>query len=298
MTEITFHPSGQTISIPSSWDEMTPEQVRFVFKTYDRCIRTGASPLEFNIRVLYFLLGIKSLKKYVKLSIRKPSAARKISENTLWLCHSCLDFLLKEEESGEVPRLSYNSIRNSLPAVRSNLGPLLTGPADLLQDLTFGEFRHAFAALSAFFESHDEADLNECIAHLYRPVSRTANRAGRKVQPVSQATFEKDVKAVSKLPSWQKNMIMMFFSNCVNYLQKESVVIDGETISFSSLYSGDSGGSGMKFGWNDLLVQLSRDNVIGNIDRVEEEPLFRIFSIMWTNYKENKKNESNSKKTS
>lgn len=297
MTEISFSPSGQKIYIPSSWDEMTPEQVQFVFKTYEKCIVSGASPLEFNIRVLYHFLGIKSVRKYVRLSYRKPSLAMKISENTHWLCHSCLGFLLTEEESGEVPRLSYNSIRNSLPAVRSILGPLLTGPADILQDLTFGEFRHAFAALTAFFDSHDEADLNECIAHLYRPVSKKANRAGRKVTPVSQETFEEDVKAVSKLQVWEKNLIMMFFSNCINYLQKESLVIDGETISFSSLYSGDSDGSGMKFGWNDLLVQLSRDNVIGNIDRVDEEPLFRIFSIMWTNYKENKKNESNSKKT-
>lgn len=295
MTEIFFHPEGKTAKIPSSWDEMTPKQVQFVFKTYEECIKKNLSPLEFNIRVLYYLIGIKSVSQYVKISCKDPEKARKISENTYYLCNSCLSFLFTEQENGEAPQLSYTPIRNSLPAVRSKIGPLLIGPADLLQDLTFGEFRHASAALNTFFKTHSIEDLNECIAYLYRRRSRKANNAGRYVRPIQAETFEKDVKLVAALPSWKKNIIMCFFSGCLHYLQNNSLDIDGETVDFAKLYSGGDSSSKIKFNWNDLLVQIARDNVIGNIEEVDQQPLFKIFAIMWTNHKENKANEANRK---
>lgn len=294
MTEITFHPSGQSISIPSNWDEMSPSQVRFVYKTYDECIRKGYSPLKFNIIVLYHLLGVKHSHKYVKTSYQYPEIALKISENIHWLCHQCLDWLMKEGPDG-IPRLAYNSVKNPLPEVRGYFGPPLTGPADLLQDLTFGEFRNASAALKAFNQSKDISDLDECVAHLYRRGCSKANRAGRKVIPVRQEEFADDVKYISRLPVWQKNLIIAFFVNCLDYLHTGKLSINGEEVDFSLLYSGGDDAGKISFGWNDLLVQIARDNVIGNIERVDEEPLFNIFSIMWTNYKENKRNEANRK---
>ncbi len=292
MNTLTFHETGQTAEIPSGWDEMTPSQIQYVFRTFDECIREGASPLLFNIRVLYHLLGLGTPKKYLTLTYKEPKVAEQICENIYWLCHSCLDFLLTTEEEGGVPRLAYDSIRNSLPVVRSRFGPLLTGPADLLQDLTFGEFRHAAAALNTFFRSKEIADLDECIAYLYRPRSSKANRAGRKVQPLKESTFRKNVSMAAALPVWKKNLIMMWFSNCINHIQTRSAEIDGELVDFSQLFTSSGKPSKHPYNWNDLQVQIARDNVIGNIDRVDEEPLFKILSIMWTNYKENKNNES------
>lgn len=46
MTEIGIYETGEQVSLPSSWDEMTPEQVQFVFRTYGECILRGGSPLE------------------------------------------------------------------------------------------------------------------------------------------------------------------------------------------------------------------------------------------------------------
>lgn len=248
----------------------------------------------FGQSVLYKLMGQKHGHRYLKMSYRQPDAAMKISENVHWLCHNCLNWLTEVDSDG-VPRLTYDSILNPLPAVRSYFGPLLTGLADILPDLTFGEFRHASAALSSFFKSMDIRDLEECIAHLYRRRCCKPNRAGRKVAPVSQDKFESDVKLVSRLPVWQKSLIMAFFANCINYLQKGKLIIGGEEIDFSLLYAGSDSPSKLSFGWNDLLVQIARDNVIGNMDRVDEEPLFSILSIMWTNYKESKKNEASRK---
>ena len=294
MTEIEIYGTEKRVRIPSCWDEMTPEQVRFVFRTYDRCVSTGASPLEFNVRVLYHLLGICRTLKESVLRGSRPVRAQRIAGNVYRLCEQCLAFMFEKEGEDRQVRLSYCATANPLPVARGRFGRPLTGPADLLQDLTFGEFRHAAVAVNEFFRSRRIADLDECIAILYRRRARKPNRAGRRVAPLDNATMEDDVRQVAGLPSWQKNMIMLWFSSCLKYLQSGTVVIDGETVDMSRMFAGGkSSGTGVfSFGWNDLLVQIARDQSIGNIERVDEEPLFKIFSLMWTNYKENKRNET------
>lgn len=292
MTEIEIFENGKKTCIPSSWAEMTGEQVRFIFRTYDECIRKGASPLDFNIRVLLHLLGIRrSWWSAVKANLF-PERYKEISENIFRLCEECLAFLFTKEEDDMRVRLSYDAVSNSLPVVRGKIGLPLIGPADLLQDLTFAEFRHAATAITAFFKTMDVADLNECIAILYRRKSRKPNRAGRYVSRLDNGTLAKNMKRVAKLPAWQKNLIMMWFSNCLKYLQEGVVSIDGEEVNMSLMFSGDKETkSDISFTWNDLLVQIAREQSIGNIERVDDEPLFSVFSIMWTNYKENKRNE-------
>ena len=292
MTEIEIFENGKKVCIPSSWAEMTAEQVRFIFRTYDECVRHGASPLDFNIRVLFHLLGIRHTRLSTVKANLFPDRYRKISENIFRLCEECLAFLFTKEEDDTRIRLSYDAVSNSLPEIRGKIGLPLTGPADLLQDLSFAEFRHAATAINAFFRTMNMADLNECIAILYRRKSRKPNRAGRYVRRLDNRTMTKDIRRVAKLPAWQKNLIMMWFSNCLKYLQEGVVSIDGEEVNMSLMFSGDKETKpDVSFTWNDLLVQIARDQSIGNIERVDDEPLFSVFSIMWTNYKENKRNE-------
>lgn len=297
MTEIEIYGTGRKGFIPSSWDEMNAVQVQGVFRIFDECMRKGASTLEFTIRILYFLLNLKPSRRVFKRRMRLNCRRERFAENIYRLCDNCLGYLLTEDEdTGDGAKLAYASVVNSLPEVRGKFGRPLIGPADLLQDLSFGEFRHASTALNTFFNSRNVQDLDECIAHLYRRRRRNPNRCGRFVSDVDNATFHKDIRRVSRLKSWQKNLIMMWFASCLNYLQTETVIIDGEAVNMAMLFSvGDSKGNDISFNWNDLLVQIARDQTIGNIERVDQEPLFSIFSLMWTNYKENQRNERNRK---
>lgn len=297
MTEIEIYGTERKALIPSSWDEMSAAQIQGIFRIYDECARKGIPTLEFTVRVLYFLLGIKPSGRALRNRMRFPGRREKFAENIYRLCDSFLGYLCAEDEdTGDGAKLAYASVVNSLPEVRGRFGRPLIGPADLLQDLSFGEFRHAATALNAFFHSQNVQDLDECIAHLYRRRSRKANRCGRFVSDADNATFHKDVRRVSRLRSWQKNLIMMWFAACLNYLQTDTVIIDGEAVDMAQMFSTDeSKSSDISFNWNDLLVQIARDQTIGNIERVDQEPLFSIFSLMWTNYKENQRNERNRK---
>lgn len=298
MTEVYIYETGQKAEIPSSWDEMNPRQVLETFRLYEAVMLKGGTLLEFNVRVLYMLLGLKPSRRMMRKLRRNGFRRERFSENVYTLCDSCLGFLFENEDTGDGVKFAYTSVVNSLPEVRGLIfGHPLIGPADLLQDLSFGEFRHAATALNAFFRSRNVQDLDECIAHLYRRRSRKPNRCGRYVADVDSVSFEKDVRRVSRMKSWQKNYIMTWFAACLNYLQNDTVVIDGESINMSLMFSGDGASSSAEtsFTWNDLLVQIARDQTVGNIERVDQEPLFSVFSLMWTNYKENKRHERDSK---
>lgn len=285
MNTIEVFETGKVVQVPGSWREMTPEQVRGVFRIFERCLRRGESPLDFNVRVLWMLLGVRRTVKGWFTDIFNGSSSVR-DENVYRMCEKFLGFLFSEESAA----LTFDSVANPMPVVRSGLVRLY-GPGELLQDLTFGEFRHASAAINRFFRSHEPEDLDECIAFLYRRRCRKANRAGRMVPDVDQRNARGHIHRASRLKGWQKNLVMMWFAACLKYLQSGVLEINGEEVDLSKLFAGDEKSSGISFGWNDLLVEVAKENTLGNIDRVDEEPLFSVLSIMWHNYKERKRNE-------
>lgn len=285
MNTIEVFETGKVVQVPGSWREMTPEQVRGVFRIFERCLRRGESPLDFNVRVLWMLLGVRRTVKGWFTDIFNGSSSVR-DENVYRMCETFLGFLFSEESAA----LTFDSVANPMPVVRLGLVRLY-GPGELLQDLTFGEFRHASAAINRFFRSREPEDLDECIAFLYRRRCRKANRAGRMVPDVDQRNARGHIHRASRLKGWQKNLVMMWFAACLKYLQSGVLEINGEEVDLSKLFAGDEKSSGISFGWNDLLVEVAKDNTLGNIDRVDEEPLFSVLSIMWHNYKERKRNE-------
>lgn len=285
MNTIEVFETGKVVQVPGSWSEMTPKQVREVFRIFERCLRRGESPLDFNVRVLWMLLGVRRTVKGWFTDIFNGSSSVR-DENVYRMCETFLGFLFSEESAA----LTFDSVANPMPVVRLGLVRLY-GPGELLQDLTFGEFRHASAAINRFFRSREPEDLDECIAFLYRRRCRKANRAGRMVPDVDQRNARGHIHRASRLKGWQKNLVMMWFAACLKYLQSGVLEINGEEVDLSKLFAGDEKSSGISFEWNDLLVEVAKENTLGNIDRVDEEPLFSVLSIMWHNYKERKRNE-------
>ena len=222
MNTIEVFETGKVVQVPGSWREMTPEQVRGVFRIFERCLRRGESPLDFNVRVLWMLLGVRRTVKGWFTDIFNGSSSVR-DENVYRMCETFLGFLFSEESAA----LTFDSVANPMPVVRLGLVRLY-GPGELLQDLTFGEFRHASAAINRFFRSHEPEDLDECIAFLYRRRCRKANRAGRMVPDVDQRSARGHIHRASRLKGWQKNLVMMWFAACLKYLQSGVLEINGE----------------------------------------------------------------------
>jgi hypothetical protein len=155
----------------------------------------------------------------------------------------------------------------------------------------------AATALNQFFKSSDPEELDECIRHLYRPASRHCNRAGRFVRPIGDDGSPKELETIRKIPFWQKNLILVWFSSCLEWIQQKTIIIDGEEVNMKLLFNSEESSSSKNdtFTWSDLLVQIAREGSIGTMAEVDREPLFSVFGIMWSNYKENKRYEKAAK---
>ena len=145
--------------------------------------------------------------------------------------------------------------------------------------------------MQAFLKGKDVSDLDDCVAILYRRRSGKENRAGRRVLPLDSPAFRRDRKTAARLPDWQKNMILVWFCSCVHYLQNGKLTLNGEDVDLALLFKSDGKPSGPAFTWNDMLVQMAKDQILGPMDRVDEEPLFSVLQIMWSNYKESVRHE-------
>lgn len=145
MNTIEVFETGKVVQVPGSWSEMTPKQVREVFRIFEWCLRHGKSPLDFNVRVLWMLLGVRRTVKGWFADIFAGHRPTLRDENVYLMCERFLGFLFSEESAA----LTFDSVANPMPVVRLGLVRLY-GPGELLQDLTFGEFRHASAAINRF----------------------------------------------------------------------------------------------------------------------------------------------------
>lgn len=277
----------RSINMPENWDEMTADQVRYVFQEYEKLVIGELTKRQFEILVVYKFLGL------LHGPSRRAAFNRDIVNNVSALCQ-CLSFLYNNP-ADEIPQLSFRSIQNPLRSVMAGKRALC-GPATLCQDLTFGEFRNASMCLNQYFRTEDPASLDECIAHLYRPRCSKANKAGRKVRPVRVDTFDADIRAISLMQAWQKNLIMLWFASCINYLQTGTISIGGEEVELRKLFQESEEPTAQPATWNDLLIQIAKEGTIGNTDAVDDAPLMVILLHMWSNYKENKRNERNIKK--
>ena len=152
--------------------------------------------------------------------------------------------------------------------------------------------------MNAFFKSQRPDDIDECIAFLYRPRSRKANKSGRKVRGVTPEGLARDKRHIARLAAWKKGLIALWFAACVKFVQSATIHIDGEDIDMGRLYSGEGTEKGeFAFSWNDLLIEVAKEQSIGSMERVDEEPLYSVFVIMWHNYKERKRLERRSSRT-
>ena len=271
---------GKYVNFPERWDDITAKQARFIFRTFERCIKSEASPLEFNVRVLLKILGIKARKiprcKYDDYG-----------EKAYLLIENHMGFLF--DENSNPPRLSFDSLTNPMPCIG-----LRHGPGFLCCNLTFGEFRHAAMSVKMFSETGAEEHLEECLAILYRLPVTKENKAGRRAAKLGGKMFRLERLLAKHTAEWRKQLALAWFCNTIDYLQRGTVIIDGEEVNMSLLFDGGSS-KGPGCTWNDLLIQLAKDGAIGSISDVDEEPLFSIFQILWSNYKEFKRYEETTK---
>jgi hypothetical protein len=281
--------AGKTIEIPSNWDECNHDQAAYIAREAFEVI-SGKQPIEdFQRKVFCRLTGLEmdirtAYKQRMKLNDRQNEMLCILAEK---LCR--WPFKEIHTEDGDISlEFSYNTVINHFPLLRIGSHKLY-GPEDLLQDITFAEFEWANNHSQDYFQAvredqFDQAEesLDYFLACLYRTGSD-----GKRGLFVADEVFENS-DLVEKVPFWQKNCILLWYTMCINVIQTIPLKIQGVEIDLSVLFpepsEAEKEGLEVKkqgIGWRGALYDIAASGVFGPIEKTETTPLFTILVYMY-----------------
>jgi hypothetical protein len=261
--------------IPSEIAELsTKDWIYFVGESL-KMLAGNLSIVELKAQMLRRFLNLKT-GSFNRL---KPETKLQISENMFRL-GQLIDFLFDENDDG---RLTYNLAfnKNLIPKFWFKLR-LWRGPADMLTDFTFLEYKDANAAYNSYQKTEDVAYLNQLVATIYRP----AYLRKPKYKPESVA---KRLKRVEQMPYALRWAIFLFYSACEQQLRTATIDIDGNAIDLELLYT-ETVREKQKVkkpkyeantGLAGVALALAGTGAFGPIDKVYQQNLYDVILLLY-----------------
>lgn len=271
------------LQIPANWDDCTAEQVHFILSRAFKVMEGTLAISEFRIQAFKYLSGLKFGLGYLikhRLGLNQEANGR-----IYQLSHQLCDWIfVKKDDNYE---LSYETVQNFFPALANSYH----GPEALLSDLTLLEFKTALGALDLFFESKDFPEeamthLDYFIAILYRPRNEKGSR-------VPFHNYISNAEPFHKVPLWQKQAIVIWFTYCVKCLQSEDLVINGIECNFEVLFPTSSGTNNNKvnLGWTGILLDIAESGVFGDARSAGQTSLYDVLLFMLKKHQDQPKND-------
>lgn len=265
MNTIEIPDKSIVIEIPSSWDECSPEQTYFLLEKAFKVISGKMSIGMFRIIAFQHFTGLKFGMSYrIK---QRLGLNQKVNSEIARISKIYCDWIFEEDE--DQYHLTFDSVINYFQELNG-----CYGPADLLADLTFGEFQQALVLINEYTESQDsgsptEEPLYELIKMLYRPKVK-----GQRVT----LTGYRDKSTFKYVPAWKLKVTLMWFTNCIQAIKEEDMTISGVEVNFSPLFQSDektkSKLKGLNLGWNGILLDVAESGVFGKAAEVNETPIY------------------------
>lgn len=302
MHTIEIPDNKKTISIPEHWDECTPDQLAMILQ---RAYQVSSGIIDMNtfyIIVFAKLTGLKAGSRYHFLRRLAPRKFSDINATIFQLAQQLCSWPFAQApqlDPDEPPRmeLNYDTVKNLLTPIKAG-GVTFYGPADLLSDITFAEFRAALREMDAHIEAAKDPEattealeyLNRFMAILYRPAKEKPGQRAA-YNPDDLHTYTHLAKAI---PLWQKNTALLWFTYCIKFIQTEDINIDGQIINLAVLFPKSTGGTGTAkkgIGWAGLLFDVAKDGPFGDAEKTDRIGLFDILLYMYKNHHDNKEME-------
>jgi hypothetical protein len=305
---------NKTILIPEHWDECTKREVNDLFC---RALHVALDNVTMYDYYLYALKRLDIFNPGLKVSIHSKVLGERWRQQYFsaiyFYASKTLSWAFKTNKDGRM-ELNYNTVRQNLPMIQVGRKKLY-GPSDLLEDLTFGEFRNAKAELDKHYlfakdpetRAESEEAMDAFMACLYRPAERRAKEAND--NPKSRAPFNAkhiNTRYTRKIPMWKKMQVMLWFTYCISYIQTEDLLLDGNEINFSPIFPkslDDDKEREVKLnsrgtGWTGLLHSVAKEGVFGDAEKTDQTLLFDVLLYMYKNHLDNIKIQQQQKRKS
>jgi len=287
------------MEIPSHWDEMTDTQRKYCLT---QVIYAGTGLIDVDtcrVNCFYHLADIKRDWKSI-CNERLLSEEMRLEKHSriILMAEELTAFLFKLNDKGQLD-INYDTVYNHFPVLRSAGGTLLYGPAHLLADITFGEFRAAVEEMNDYFQHRDEAALCRFVACLYRP--QRANYAairqredfdGQQKEPFNRGRIEINAAYAEKLAPVYRVIVLTWFCYLMHYIQSEDLELGGRTVNFSRLFpksSADDSSRKSGGGWTAILHSIAKEGPFGKIQDTDQAGLFDILLFMQDMHEQNLK---------
>ena len=278
MTKIEIPDIGFEKQIPASFDEMSSEDfIRFAHLYLE--LQRGALTLNtLKTEMVFQFLGLKYSKWRFELMSEENKS--KVYEN-IFLISEKLDFLFIQEKTddGKINlKVNFPWTKNLIPKY---LG--FVGPENIMNDVTFLEYKNAHVAAMEFIKSQDETDLNWLVATLYRkPFFQWLKKPA-----YDEFKTKENAAKVGRWPFSVKYGILLNFLSWEEYIRTGTFNMDGNDISFSILFksSGESESTDPGTGLTGLLFTIAETGVFGNVKSTSEQNLydvlFRLYQVQY-----------------
>lgn len=289
MHTIEIPQSNKTIHIPSHWDELSEKQMHKVMDLAYKVISSRLSFVEFRTRLfsMFTNLKLKSSHRYKTVNgLNEP-----INEMIYNLSDQLCGWPFSVSSSQEL-ELKYTSIKSPFSIIRIE-GKYYHSPSELLSSLTFEEFRISLDYLGEYmrlfkdgYKDESSIPLNCFMATLFRPKIGNGER-----KPVNRAEIEKESAVFEKVPAYIKYSVILWFTYCVDFLQKSDLLIEGVEVNFSVLFpkSTSSEKTNPGLGWAGLLYDLAEAGIFGDIHQSDKQPLFQVLLFLYKKHLDNEK---------
>jgi hypothetical protein len=232
------------VEFPSNWDELTNDEFAFVIQTWIKLMDGLINVDEFNLIILYNLLGIKRspFQDWKDKRLSRQQLEDKFAN--IWQLTETLHWLirLEETESGPVGMLNWSGIENRIPTIETEWATL-EGPSDCFLNITFAEYRAAWKHFEAYTRSQKHTDIDHLVAILYRPergnykeLQHQPDFDGQTREPFNPHITSHYAELIVNIPFWQKYIVYVWFGNCDRFIKEEELELDGKPFTFAPLF--------------------------------------------------------------
>lgn len=256
--------SKTDILFPDCWEEVKPLEWLHLLKNREKLMKQPGISLQ-DVKREWCAYVLKNRGYRFREKVNDMLLVDNLANTLDWMWRT----------EGDAVVLAYDSTVNLLPVWRKLHGPMSHGA-----DMTFGEFRHAAAAVNKYNAGQNPADLRALCAILYRPVVKGKGCAVR--EPFREQQMGRYMGLVGGMPEWMQWGVYAWFAYFCEYLFTETFIIDGMEVCFAPVFarskrdSDARQGDTQSLGMNSILFSVAESGVFGNAKETDDTLLLRV----------------------
>lgn len=257
---------------PSSFEEMNQEQFLFTIEKWLAFSENKLDFFEFQTSILYQFLGIERIDQKSLNLVEKENKT-----SNLYLLAQSLDFIVNRTKEGI--EFNYKGVQNLIPKLQIG-SQLFLGPQHALTNLSFREYKAAFANFIKYRKTKDIDFLNNLVAILYKS-KENRNRFFRlKRTELFEIEISNRKKHLNSLSFSVKYAIALFFNNCNQFFKNAVIDVEGTQVDLSIVFESnkvDEQQENQGLGLTGLMYDLAEDKTFGDVDGVLDTNLYDVF---------------------